>query len=137
MPAVEPFIKRLGVTRLQTFLDPLGRIAKRDGGNAPTPFVLGACRFPTSSTVTGGSLTILPARSNGRGGPFSITMPTAKTTELEQLGSLRGVRACVFDAYGTLFDFGSTAKQCRDALGDHIERLTKLWRNTRRAGTAC
>ena len=26
MPAVEPFIKRLGVTRLQTFLDPLGRI---------------------------------------------------------------------------------------------------------------
>jgi len=52
-----------------------------------------------------------------------------KTTELEQLGSLRGVRACVFDAYGTLFDFGSTAKQCRDALGDHIERLTKLWRD--------
>jgi hypothetical protein len=28
MPAVEPFIKRLGVTRLQTLLDPLGRIAK-------------------------------------------------------------------------------------------------------------
>jgi len=40
MPAVEPFIKRLGVTRLQTFLDPLGRIAKPNGGNAPTPFVL-------------------------------------------------------------------------------------------------
>ena len=56
-------------------------------------------------------------------------MPTAKTTELEQLGSLRGVRACVFDAYGTLFDFGSAARQCRDALGDHIERLTKLWRD--------
>ena len=56
-------------------------------------------------------------------------MPTAKTTELEQLCPLRGVRACVFDAYGTLFDFGSTAKQCRDALGDHIERLTKLWRD--------
>ena len=52
-----------------------------------------------------------------------------KTTELEQLGSLRGVRACVFDAYSTLFDFGSAAKQCRDALGDHIERLTKLWRD--------
>jgi hypothetical protein len=40
MPAVEPFIKRLGVTRLQTFLDPPGRIAKPEGGNAPTPFVL-------------------------------------------------------------------------------------------------
>ena len=58
-------------------------------------------------------------------------MPTAKTTELEQLGPLRGVRACVFDAYGTLFDFGSAARQCRDALGDHIERLTKLWRDKR------
>ena len=55
MPAVEPFIKRLGVTRLQTFLDPLGRIAKPEGGDAPTPS-FGACRFPTSSTVTGGSL---------------------------------------------------------------------------------
>jgi 2-haloalkanoic acid dehalogenase type II len=52
-----------------------------------------------------------------------------KTTELEQLGSLRGVRACVFDAYCTLFDFGSAARQCRDALGDYIERLTKLWRD--------
>src|SRR6516164_4212369 len=91
----------------------------------------GARRFARSSTVTGGSLATLPARSNGPpsgGRPFSITMPTAKTTELEQLGSLRGVRACVFDAYGTLFDFGSTAKQCRDALGDHIERLT-IWRD--------
>ena len=92
----------------------------------------GARRFPRSSTVTGGSLATLLASSNGppsRDGPFSITMPTAKTTEHEQLGPLRGVRACVFDAYSTLFDFGSAAKQCRDALGDHIERLTKLWRD--------
>jgi 2-haloacid dehalogenase len=43
---------------------------------------------------------------------------------------LRGVRACVFDAYGTLFDFGSAAAACRDALGDRTRPLTELWRAT-------
>src|SRR4051795_7443072 len=40
-----------------------------------------------------------------------------------------GVSACVFDAYGTLFDFASAAAGCRDALGDKAERLTALWRD--------
>ena len=38
------------------------------------------------------------------------------------------VRACVFDAYGTLFDFASAARRCRDMLGDSFEKLTALWR---------
>ena len=42
---------------------------------------------------------------------------------------LVGVRACVFDAYGTLFDYASAAAGCRDALGDKLERLTTLWRD--------
>src|SRR5262249_26922655 len=42
--------------------------------------------------------------------------------------SLTGVKACVFDAYGTLFDFASAAKRCRDVLGDGIDKLTALWR---------
>src|SRR5262245_30023345 len=42
---------------------------------------------------------------------------------------LRGVQACVFDAYGTLFDFASAARACRDVLGDDIDRLTALWRD--------
>jgi 2-haloacid dehalogenase len=42
---------------------------------------------------------------------------------------LRGVRACVFDAYGTLFDFASAARTCRDVLGKDTERLTSLWRD--------
>jgi 2-haloacid dehalogenase len=42
---------------------------------------------------------------------------------------LGGVKACVFDAYGTLFDFASAARGCRDVLGDGIERLTALWRD--------
>src|SRR5262249_40985505 len=41
---------------------------------------------------------------------------------------LIGVKACVFDAYGTLFDFAAAAKGCRDVLGDGIEKLTALWR---------
>ncbi|MFV0294744.1 MAG: haloacid dehalogenase type II [Hyphomicrobiaceae bacterium] len=39
------------------------------------------------------------------------------------------VKACVFDAYGTLFDFASAAARCRDVVGDRTEALTVLWRD--------
>jgi 2-haloacid dehalogenase len=42
---------------------------------------------------------------------------------------MAGIHACVFDAYGTLFDYASAAAGCRDALGDKMERLTILWRD--------
>jgi 2-haloacid dehalogenase len=42
---------------------------------------------------------------------------------------LEGIRACVFDAYGTLFDFASAASRCADALGDKARALTPLWRD--------
>jgi len=42
---------------------------------------------------------------------------------------LHGVQACVFDAYGTLFDFAAAARKSRDVLGDDIDRLTALWRD--------
>ena len=35
----------------------------------------------------------------------------------------------MFDAYGTLFDFASAARKCRDVLGDDIDKLTALWRD--------
>ena len=41
---------------------------------------------------------------------------------------LTGIRACVFDAYGTLFDVASAANRCRDALGDKLERFNAVWR---------
>lgn len=42
---------------------------------------------------------------------------------------LAGVRACVFDAYGTLFDVGSAAAACAGAsLGDRAAALSALWR---------
>jgi len=41
---------------------------------------------------------------------------------------LAGVRACVFDAYGTLFDVTAAAASCRDALGATFAPLAALWR---------
>jgi len=41
---------------------------------------------------------------------------------------LHGIDACVFDAYGTLFDFNSAASAARDELGDDWQRLSDLWR---------
>src|SRR5437016_5054299 len=43
--------------------------------------------------------------------------------------TLAGIKACVFDAYGTLFDYASAAAGSRDLLGDKAERLTALWRD--------
>jgi 2-haloacid dehalogenase len=42
---------------------------------------------------------------------------------------LTGVQACVFDAYGTLFDFASAARSCGDVLGDAVSRVSALWRD--------
>jgi 2-haloacid dehalogenase len=41
---------------------------------------------------------------------------------------LQGIRACVFDAYGTLLDPASAARRCRDALGEKLEELVSVWR---------
>ena len=41
---------------------------------------------------------------------------------------LHGIAACVFDAYGTLFDFNSAASGARDELGDDWQKLSDLWR---------
>lgn len=40
-----------------------------------------------------------------------------------------GVRACVFDAYGTVFDFASAAARCPDIPEDRRVALTTLWRD--------
>jgi 2-haloacid dehalogenase len=42
---------------------------------------------------------------------------------------LVGVRACVFDAYGTLFDVAAAAQNCADVLGDKTTALAALWRD--------
>ena len=51
-------------------------------------------------------------------------------TEARQKGTnLEGVQACVFDAYGTLFDFATAARRHSESLGDKAETLTALWRD--------
>jgi 2-haloacid dehalogenase len=42
---------------------------------------------------------------------------------------LEGIQACVFDAYGTMFDYASAAAGCRDELRDNMGPLTTLWRD--------
>jgi 2-haloacid dehalogenase len=42
---------------------------------------------------------------------------------------LDGIQACVFDAYGTLFDFASAAARCPDVPKDRRAALTALWRD--------
>jgi 2-haloacid dehalogenase len=41
---------------------------------------------------------------------------------------LTGIKACVFDAYGTLFDVNSAAAQAKDELGENWQPLAELWR---------
>jgi 2-haloacid dehalogenase len=41
---------------------------------------------------------------------------------------LAATAACVFDAYGTLFDVASASRRCRDALGGKADALAALWR---------
>lgn len=41
---------------------------------------------------------------------------------------LTGIKACVFDAYGTLFDVSSAARSLQDELGPRWQPLAELWR---------
>jgi 2-haloacid dehalogenase len=41
---------------------------------------------------------------------------------------LTGIKACVFDAYGTLFDVDAAARQEKDNLGDQWKSLSDIWR---------
>ncbi len=41
----------------------------------------------------------------------------------------KGVRAVVFDAYGTLFDVASAAERASDVLGEKWQPLAEVWRS--------
>ena len=45
------------------------------------------------------------------------------------MNPLPAIRACVFDAYGTIFDFASTAARCTEIPDDQRAALTSLWRD--------
>ena len=41
---------------------------------------------------------------------------------------LNNITACVFDAYGTLFDVNSAAEKCRKKLCNRCESFANTWR---------
>jgi 2-haloacid dehalogenase len=43
-------------------------------------------------------------------------------------GKFKNIRACVFDAYGTLFDVHSAVGKHRSRMGDKADGLSALWR---------
>lgn len=45
------------------------------------------------------------------------------------MSQLVGIRVCVFDAYGTIFDFASAATRCAEIPQDKRAALTNLWRD--------
>lgn len=45
------------------------------------------------------------------------------------MSTLTGIRACVFDAYGTIFDFASASARCAEIPDDKRVALTNLWRD--------
>ncbi len=66
---------------------------------------------------------------SGEGPPRAARPPEGGGARSALRGeTLPGVRACVFDAYGTLFDVASPARRCTDALGDAAPRLAAIWR---------
>ncbi|HLA02115.1 MAG TPA: haloacid dehalogenase type II [Aestuariivirga sp.] len=44
------------------------------------------------------------------------------------MAGLEGIRACVFDAYGTLFDVSSPVQKLTLEIGDKAADLARLWR---------
>jgi len=43
---------------------------------------------------------------------------------------MKNVKAIIFDAYGTLFDVNSAAKNCKDKIGNKWEGFANYWRST-------
>ena len=43
---------------------------------------------------------------------------------------IENIEACVFDAYGTLFDVNSAAAKCKKKLGNRWENFANAWRTT-------
>lgn len=45
------------------------------------------------------------------------------------MAAIDNIDACVFDAYGTLFDVAAAASHCQEDLGDQWAPLAQIWRD--------
>jgi len=62
-------------------------------------------------------------------GDRSTATPAGREGAGREGKQLRGIKACVFDAYGTLFDVHSAVQRHRDRLGEHAGSVSALWRS--------
>lgn len=62
--------------------------------------------------------------------PWHVYKPIVRMEALmaENKKIFDGIKACVFDAYGTLFDVHSAVANHRQRLGDDADRVSLLWR---------
>lgn len=61
-----------------------------------------------------------------------MTQPSSEALAHSPLAPLSKIQACVFDAYGTLFDLRATVGRTRDRIGDKAALLTNTWRAKQR-----
>jgi FMN phosphatase YigB (HAD superfamily) len=47
------------------------------------------------------------------------------------MAKLKNIQACVFDAYGTLFDVHSAIGRFKARVGTDADRVSQLWRQNR------
>jgi 2-haloacid dehalogenase len=47
---------------------------------------------------------------------------------MSDIPNIKGIQACVFDAYGTLFDVHSAVGAMKQEIGPQADRLSQLWR---------
>lgn len=60
--------------------------------------------------------------------PSKHVSPRPAAAPAASIGPDDGVRACVFDAYGTLFDVHSATRRHSDELGEEAESISRTWR---------
>jgi hypothetical protein len=114
----------------------LGRIAKSVGSDAPTPFAFWGMlisyivdrKRPAGGLYYGQDGMDPPTRGEPLWNTMAMGNPL-NTAEPQESVQTSGVWACVFDAYGTLFDFAAAARKCRDVVGDNVQQLTTLSRD--------
>ena len=77
-------------------------------------------------------MTFMPGWSAGAPRRVNVGRSTSSSPRVRQRGAsmdrLTGIRACVFDAYGTVFDLASAAARCSDIPETRRPALTTLWR---------
>src|ERR1700730_11993696 len=64
-----------------------------------------------------------------RGSADGHTLESPRRIRIMNHAPIRGIQACVFDAYGTLFDVAAAARSCAGELGEKSSALSSLWRD--------